>query len=71
MLLDQDSSLEEKKTLTFSNTSARQISFSTKMAAFWDVTPCSLVEVYQRFRGTCCLHHQGDDADVRFYRVSN
>jgi hypothetical protein len=34
---------------------------STKMAVFWVVAPCSLVEVYQRFRGNCCLHHQGDD----------
>jgi hypothetical protein len=24
---------------------------STKMAVFWDVAPCSLVEIYQRFRG--------------------
>jgi hypothetical protein len=24
---------------------------STKMAVFWVVAPCSLVEVYQRFRG--------------------
>jgi hypothetical protein len=31
---------------------------STKMAVFWVVAPCSLVEVYQRFRGPCCLHHQ-------------
>jgi hypothetical protein len=30
-----------------------------KMAVFWFVTTCSLVEVYRRFRGTCCLHHQG------------
>jgi hypothetical protein len=34
---------------------------STKMAVFWVVAPCSLVEVYQRFRGPCCVHHQGDD----------
>jgi hypothetical protein len=27
-----------------------------KMAVFWYVTPCSLVEVYRRFRGACCLH---------------
>jgi hypothetical protein len=27
---------------------------------FWVKAPCSLVEVYQRFRGPCCLHHQGD-----------
>jgi hypothetical protein len=31
---------------------------STKMAIIRVVTPCSLVEVYQRFRGPCCLHHQ-------------
>jgi hypothetical protein len=33
-----------------------------KMAFFWVITPCSLVEVYQRFRGTCCLHYQGLNA---------
>jgi hypothetical protein len=27
------------------------------MAVFWVVAPCSLVEVYRRFRGACCLHH--------------
>jgi hypothetical protein len=35
------------------------------MAVFWDVAPCSLVEVYQRFGGPCCLHHQGDVTAVR------
>jgi hypothetical protein len=34
---------------------------SMKMAVFWVVAPYNLVEVYQRFRGPCCLHHQGDD----------
>jgi hypothetical protein len=34
----------------------------TKMAVFWVVAPCSLVKIYQRFRGPCCLHHQGDEA---------
>jgi hypothetical protein len=24
--------------------------------AFWDMTRCSLVETYRRFRGTCCQH---------------
>jgi hypothetical protein len=33
---------------------------TSKMAVFWVVAPCTLVEVYQRFRGPCCLHHQGD-----------
>jgi hypothetical protein len=31
-----------------------------KMAVFWVVASCNLVEVYQRFRGPYCLHHQGD-----------
>jgi hypothetical protein len=30
-----------------------------KMAVFWVVAPCSLVEIYQHFRDPCCLHHQG------------
>jgi hypothetical protein len=31
-----------------------------KMTAFWDVAPCSLVEVDRRFRGAFChLHQQG------------
>jgi hypothetical protein len=34
---------------------------STKMAVFWVAAPCSLVEVYQHFRGLCCLHNQGDE----------
>jgi hypothetical protein len=29
-----------------------------------NVAPCSLVEVYRRFRGACCLHHQGDESLV-------
>jgi hypothetical protein len=31
-----------------------------KMATFWAAAPCSLVEVYRRFRGACCLQYQGD-----------
>jgi hypothetical protein len=34
---------------------------SMKMAVFWVVVPCSLVEVYQCFRDACCLHHQDDE----------
>jgi hypothetical protein len=30
-----------------------------KMAVFWVVASCSLVEVYKRFCGACCLHHRG------------
>jgi hypothetical protein len=28
-----------------------------KMAAFWDVVPCSLVGIYRHFRAACC--HRG------------
>jgi hypothetical protein len=31
------------------------------MAVFWVVASCSLVEVFRRFRGACCLHRQGDE----------
>jgi hypothetical protein len=34
------------------------------MAVFWVVAPCSLVEVYQHFRGPYCLHHQGDSSQT-------
>jgi hypothetical protein len=37
---------------------------SMEIAVFWVVAPCSLVEVYQHFRGPCCLHHQGDDSTL-------
>jgi hypothetical protein len=29
-----------------------------KMSVFWNVAPCSVVEVYRRFRGTSCLSQQ-------------
>jgi hypothetical protein len=39
---------------------------SIKMSVFWIVAPCILVEVFRRFKGACCLHHQGDHrSDVR------
>jgi hypothetical protein len=31
---------------------------SMKMTLFWDVAPCSLVEIDRHFGGTYCLHHQ-------------
>jgi hypothetical protein len=48
---------------------------NSKMAVFW-VAPCGLVEVYQRFRGPCCLYHQSDEAartsetSVNFYQTT-
>jgi hypothetical protein len=29
-----------------------------RMAVFWNVVPCSLIEVYGRIRGPCCLCHR-------------
>jgi hypothetical protein len=31
---------------------------SMKMTVFWGVTPCSLVDVYRRFKDYYCLYHQ-------------
>jgi hypothetical protein len=31
-----------------------------KFKVFWDVLPCSQIDVDRRFRGAYCLHHQGD-----------
>jgi hypothetical protein len=36
-----------------------------KMTVSCDVAPWSLVEVYQRFRDACCLHHQGEDGGIK------
>jgi hypothetical protein len=33
------------------STSETLVSINQKIAVFWVVAPCSLVEVYQRFRG--------------------
>jgi hypothetical protein len=37
-----------------------QAEASIKMAVFWVTALFSLVEVYRRFKGACCLYHQGD-----------
>jgi hypothetical protein len=35
--------------------------FHMKIIIYWDIAPCSLVEINQCFRGAYCLHHQGND----------
>jgi hypothetical protein len=30
---------------------------TVKMTLFWDLTPCSLVDIYQHFGGVCWLSH--------------
>jgi hypothetical protein len=34
------------------------------MTVFWDVAPCSLVEVYRPLRGAYCLRHEGDENNL-------
>jgi hypothetical protein len=34
-------------------------SMRLKTGVFWNVTPCSLVELYLRLRGSFYFHHQG------------
>jgi hypothetical protein len=41
---------------------------SMKISVFWVVALCSQVEIYQSFRGTCCLHHQGDESSPWWWR---
>jgi hypothetical protein len=36
-----------------------------KMAVFWVVAPCSVIEACRRFRGASCLHHLGDDSHLQ------
>jgi hypothetical protein len=37
-----------------------QIKPDVKFKVFWDVAPCSHIEVDRRFRGVYSLHPQGD-----------
>jgi hypothetical protein len=32
------------------------------MTAFWNMAPCSLLEVVRRFRDAYCFHHLGNDS---------
>jgi hypothetical protein len=40
---------------------------SMKTAAFWDVAPCSTVEIHRRFRSTCCFHYRADSPWFFFF----
>jgi hypothetical protein len=41
-----------------------------KMTVFWDVAPCSLIEVYWCCRGACSHHNQGDGYSTNFYQTA-
>jgi hypothetical protein len=42
------------------------------MVVFWVVAPCSLVDVYQRFRGPCApiMEQQGPETLVNVYQTT-
>jgi hypothetical protein len=42
---------------------------SMKFRVFWDVAPCSHVEVDWHYRGAYCLHHQGNDS-LKYWSTS-
>jgi hypothetical protein len=47
------------------------IILTMKITVFWDVAPCSLVEVDRRFRGAYFLHHQRiPETSVRFHETT-
>jgi hypothetical protein len=35
------------------------------MAVFWFVALCSLIQVYSRFRGACCVHYEVNEQATR------
>jgi hypothetical protein len=45
--------------------------FIRKTTVFWDVAPCSLIEVYRRFRGAYCLlmHRPDDGGSMHLWNV--
>jgi hypothetical protein len=44
----------------YQRTQSVKVSFM-KMAVFWDVKSCSLVETDRRFRDANCLDHESDE----------
>jgi hypothetical protein len=36
------------------------VAVSVKMSVFCNFAPCNVLEIDRCFRGTYCLHHQGD-----------
>jgi hypothetical protein len=45
------------------NTNSQKYLKNVEITAFWDTSPCSLLEADRRFRGAYCLHHEGDLPD--------
>jgi hypothetical protein len=67
-LLVSQEGLYSMELVTYFDTVIFQIltAASMKMTVFWNVAPCSLVEIDRRFRDSYCLHHQGDPSRQPF-----
>jgi hypothetical protein len=46
-------------------------SIHTMKTVFWNVVPCSLVDVNWCFRSACCFHYQGNCPDDTGYMVQH
>jgi hypothetical protein len=55
---DETGSLNNQNISVQSDNSYVSKKFSKKSSVFWDITPCSVLKVSGRFRGTCKLHLQ-------------
>jgi hypothetical protein len=44
----------------------RKLQQQQKMAVFWDIGPCSLVEIDRHFRDVYYLHHCPDDGSSKY-----
>jgi hypothetical protein len=42
---------------------------SIKMTAFWDIAPCSLIEVDLHFIGACFLRHHGNLCETTWFSI--
>jgi hypothetical protein len=42
-----------------------QWEYSANTAVFWDLVPCSLIDIDRGFKWANCLHHQGDEHPTR------
>jgi hypothetical protein len=41
----------------------------TKVIAFWDIAPCSLLEIDRLFRGAYCICHRSDGSSAHLWNV--
>jgi hypothetical protein len=58
MVFFSQTNLESNSTLMQAKLLSPTVHTYLKMAVCWDAAPYSLVEIYRRFSGSHCLHHQ-------------